>query len=62
VGIEKNHGGFEINKDNGPGNIYYYKQEAKTNEQIRLEYFKKIQTKQKSQPIPIPKTNNYYTS
>lgn len=61
MGINETFGGFGINEKTKSGNIYYYKQEVKTNEQIRVDYFKKIETctKQKSKPIPIPKRNNF---
>jgi len=55
VSVEETSEGFVTNKKNNFGNIYCYKQEAKTNEQIRLEFLKKTGTSQKSQPIPIPK-------
>jgi hypothetical protein len=55
-------GGFDVNEKTYPCNIYYHNQKAKSNEQIRLEYFRKIETctKQKSQPIPIPKRKNFF--
>ena len=57
VGVNGTSVGFGSNEKTNQRNIYYYKQEAKTNEQIRLEYLHKtgILAKQKSQPIPIPK-------